>query len=128
MEGCFTTSLLKRVVYQVSEGLNYMKAKSVIHCDLKPENILFTDDRYKNIKLIDFGSSCQDYTKGFSYVMSRYYRAPEVVFGNRYGHGVDMWSLGCIIYELLTGRVLFPAKDENALVEWFVVTLGSIPE
>ena len=96
----------------------------MIHCDLKPENIIFTDDSYKNIKIIDFGASCQDCASGFFYVQSRYYRAPEIVLGNQYDHGVDMWSLGCIIYELLTGKPLFPAKDENELLEYFIVTIG----
>lgn len=54
----------------------------MIHCDLKPENIIFTDDSYKNIKIIDFGASCQDCSSGFFYVQSRYYRAPEIVLGN----------------------------------------------
>ena len=45
-----------------------MEKMSVIHCDLKPENVLFTDDRFKNIKIIDFGASCRDCASGFFYV------------------------------------------------------------
>jgi len=96
----------------------------IVHCDLKPENILFTDDSYLNIKIIDFGASCNDYTNGFFYVQSRYYRAPEVVLGAPYDQAVDMWSLGCIIYELITGKPLFPAYDENELLEYVVLTVG----
>lgn len=110
------------------QGLNYLKNQKVIHCDLKPENILFTDDEYRNIKLIDFGASCQDCSTGFFYVQSRYYRAPEIVLGVQYDHAVDMWSLGCIFYELITGKPLFPARDENELLEFFILTLGRVPE
>ena len=60
-------------------------------------------------------------------MQSRYYRAPEIVLGNPYEYGVDMWSLGCIIYELIAGSPLFPAKDENELLEYFIVTLGRVP-
>ncbi len=56
----------------------------MIHCDLKPENILFTDEKLDSIKVIDFGSSCFSYKTGFSYVQSRYYRAPEIVLGLPY--------------------------------------------
>lgn len=94
---------------------------------MKPENILFTDEKFSDIKLIDFGASCEDCTTGFFYVQSRYYRAPEIVLGIQYDHAVDMWSLGCIIYELITGSPLFPAKDENELLEYFTLTLGEIP-
>ena len=45
-----------------------MEKMSVIHCDLRPENILFTDDRFKNVKIIDFGASCRDCNSGFFYV------------------------------------------------------------
>ena len=105
-----------------------MEKMSVIHCDLKPENILFTDDRFKNVKIIDFGASCRDCASGFFYVQSRYYRAPEITLGLSYSHGVDVWSLGCIVYELITGKPLFPARDENELLEYFIVTVGDIPE
>ena len=61
-------------------------------------------------------------------MQSRYYRAPEIVLGNRYDTPVDIWSLGCIVYELITGRPLFPAKDENELIEYFMATLGDMPQ
>jgi len=110
------------------QGLKYMKNKSVIHCDMKPENVLFTDDTYSNIKIIDLGASCEHFSSGFTYVQSRYYRAPEIVVGNPYDHAVDMWSLGCIIFELISGSPLFPAVDENELLEFFQVTLGCLPD
>jgi len=50
-----------------------------------------------------------------------------VVLGIEYDHAVDMWSFGCILYELIVGNPLFPAKDENELLEYLVVTLGEIP-
>ena len=110
------------------QGLYFLKNKGVIHCDMKPENIIFTDETLNDIKIIDFGASCMSCDKGFFYVQSRYYRAPEIVLGNRYDHAVDMWSLGCIVFELITGKPLFPAKDENELIEFFFITLGPIPD
>jgi serine/threonine protein kinase len=104
-----------------------MQNKKVIHCDMKPENILFTDSNYDRVKIIDFGASCEDFTQGFFYVQSRYYRAPEIVLGIQYDHAVDMWSFGCILYELIMGHPLFPAKDENELLEFFIITVGEIP-
>jgi serine/threonine protein kinase len=99
----------------------------VIHCDLKPENILFTDEKLNHLKVIDFGSSCFSYKQGFSYVQSRYYRAPEIVLGLPYSCAADMWSLGCIVAELKTGRPLFPACDENELLEFLVMIIDLPP-
>lgn len=124
----FDPVLLKRVTYQMCQGLKYLVNNKIIHCDMKPENIIFTDEKKLNVKIIDFGASCEDCATGFSYVQSRYYRAPEIVLGNNYDHAVDMWSVGCIIFELITGRPLFPAKDENELLEYYTVTVGEIPE
>jgi serine/threonine protein kinase len=56
----------------------------VIHCDLKPENILYSDIKNMLVKIIDFGSSCTRSEDGFSYVQSRFYRAPEIVLGLPY--------------------------------------------
>jgi len=80
------------------------------------------------VKLIDLGSSCFNWKKGFSYVQSRYYRAPEIVMGLPYGPEVDMWSFGCIVFELATGRPIFPAIDENELVEMFQKIVGPLPK
>lgn len=60
-------------------------------------------------------------------MQSRYYRAPEIVLGLPYNQAADMWSLGCIIAELTTGRPLFPALDENELMEFFVMMVGYPP-
>lgn len=104
--------------------MSFLKEVGVIHCDLKPENILFTDEKKNNIKVIDFGSSCFSYRSGFTYVQSRYYRAPEIVLGLPYTQAADMWSVGCILAELKTGRPLFPAIDENELLEFFIMMIG----
>ena len=105
-----------------------MKNQSVIHCDLKPENIIFTDNTYTRVKIIDFGASCDCCANGFFYVQSRFYRAPEIVLGCPYDHGADMWSFGCIVFELIHGRPLFPARDENELIEYMMLTSGELPK
>jgi dual specificity tyrosine-phosphorylation-regulated kinase 2/3/4 len=68
------------------QGLVYLKHCEVVHCDLKPENILYEDETTKNIKLIDFGSSSSHGMNTFSYVQSRFYRAPEVLLGVHYDY------------------------------------------
>lgn len=55
-------------------------------------------------QVIDFGSSCYENQRVYTYIQSRFYRAPEVMMGARYGMPIDMWSLGCILAELLTGE------------------------
>jgi serine/threonine protein kinase len=123
----FGQEQLKSITRKICKGLKFMANTGVIHCDMKPENILFDNDKYSSVKIIDFGASCEDFTSGFFYVQSRYYRAPEIVIGLPYDHAVDMWSVGCILYEMITGTPLFPAKDENDLMEFFLVTIGEFP-
>ena len=60
--------LLKRVAQQTLIGLNHLITIKLIHCDLKPENILFTDQRFRDVKIIDFGSACTEFKNGFTYV------------------------------------------------------------
>ena len=120
----FSQGQLRRLAGQMLQALAFIKEVGVVHCDLKPENILFTDEKKETIKIIDFGSSCFSYKSGFTYVQSRYYRAPEIVLGLPYNQAADMWSFGCIMAELRTGRPLFPALDENELLEFFVMMIG----
>ena len=60
--------------------------------------------------MIDFGSSCYENQRVYTYIQSRFYRAPEVILGAKYGMAIDMWSLGCILAELLTGYPLLPGE------------------
>lgn len=100
----------------------------MVHCDLKPENILYVDSMRKDIKIIDLGSGCFSTDKGFTYVQSRFYRAPEVVLGLPYEQQIDMWSLGCIVSELYSGVPLFPGVDENELLEFHILLAGNPPQ
>jgi len=101
-------------------GLVYLENNDIIHCDLKPENILLKkkdDNKGYNIKLIDFGSACFKKKIVYSYVQSRFYRAPEISLGIRdYDCAIDMWSFGCMIAELFTGIPLFPGESEEELL------------
>ncbi|KXS16268.1 kinase-like protein [Gonapodya prolifera JEL478] len=65
------------------------------------------------VKVIDFGSSCFEHEKVYTYVQSRFYRSPEVILGINYSMAIDMWSLGCILAELFTGYPLFPGENEQ---------------
>ena len=124
----FTKKQIRTIAKQMCQGLKFMKRKGVIHCDLKPENILWTDSKCRSIALIDFGAGCESYENGFTYVQSRYYRAPETILGIPYDHQIDMWSAGCVLYELASGRVLFPGHDENEMLEYFHITIGQMPD
>jgi dual specificity tyrosine-phosphorylation-regulated kinase 2/3/4 len=84
-----------------------------VHCDLKPENILLRKINKSGIKIIDFGSGCFENEKIYTYIQSRFYRAPEIVLGIPYNAAIDMWSFGCILYELYVGYPLFPGEDEK---------------
>jgi serine/threonine protein kinase len=69
--------------------------KRIIHCDLKPENILLRNSKKSAIKVIDFGSACFANQKTYTYIQSRFYRAPEILLNLPYSCSIDMWSLGC---------------------------------
>lgn len=109
----FSTKLIRRFTKQMLSSLNLLKQHKVIHCDLKPENILLRHPLHSEIKVIDFGSSCFENEKVYTYIQSRFYRSPEVILGMTYGMPIDMWSLGCILAELYTGVPIFPGENEQ---------------
>lgn len=109
----FSSKVIRRFTKQMLGTLLLLEAKKVVHCDLKPENILMVHPMKAEIKVIDFGSSCFENEKVYTYIQSRFYRSPEVILGMSYGMPIDMWSLGCILAELYTGYPLFPGENEQ---------------
>ena len=91
-----------------------MRQQKIVHCDLKPENILLKEPNKSGIKVIDFGSSCFENEKIYTYIQSRFYRAPEIILEIEYSVGIDMWSLGCIAAELHSGYPLFPGDQRQS--------------
>ncbi|KAG0131672.1 hypothetical protein HOY82DRAFT_331171 [Tuber indicum] len=116
--------LIRRFTKQMLSSLVLLKGHRVIHCDLKPENILLAHPAKSEIKVIDFGSSCFEHEKVYTYIQSRFYRSPEVILGMTYGMPIDMWSLGCILAELLTGYPIFPGENEQEQLACIMEVFG----
>uniref|UniRef100_A0A2K5EQG8 [tau protein] kinase n=1 Tax=Aotus nancymaae TaxID=37293 RepID=A0A2K5EQG8_AOTNA len=101
---------VKVYMYQLFRSLAYIHSQGVCHRDIKPQNLLVDPDTAV-LKLCDFGSAKQ-LVRGepnVSYICSRYYRAPELIFGaTDYTSSIDVWSAGCVLAELLLGQPIFP--------------------
>lgn len=119
--------LVRHFTKQILEGLKFLESKEIIHCDLKPENILIEDPIRGKIKIIDFGSSCFESEKVYTYIQSRFYRSPEVILGMVYNRKIDIWSLGCIVAELITGQPLFIGENEQEQIACIMEVMG-VPE
>jgi len=120
----FSPKLIRRFTKQLLSSMNLLKQHKVIHCDLKPENILLRHPLHSEIKVIDFGSSCFENEKVYTYIQSRFYRSPEVILGMTYGMPIDMWSLGCILAELYTGVPIFPGENEQEQLACIMEVFG----
>ncbi|KAJ9156498.1 CMGC/DYRK/DYRK2 protein kinase [Pleurostoma richardsiae] len=120
----FSLKMIRRFTKQMLSSLNLLKQHKVIHCDLKPENILLRHPLHTEIKVIDFGSSCFETEKVYTYIQSRFYRSPEVILGMTYGMPIDMWSLGCILAELYTGVPIFPGENEQEQLACIMEVFG----
>jgi glycogen synthase kinase 3 beta len=112
--------IAKLYAYQMMLSLKYLHSKGIAHRDIKPQNIL-VEPKTNKIKVCDFGSAKKliQGQKSISYICSRFYRAPELIFGaTDYTNQIDVWSMGCVISELVLGRPMFPgATTSDQLVE-----------
>ncbi|KAH3673086.1 hypothetical protein WICMUC_003919 [Wickerhamomyces mucosus] len=120
--------------YQILCGLKYIHSADVLHRDLKPGNLLVNADC--ELKICDFGlargfSSIPEKNAGFltEYVATRWYRAPEIMLSfQSYTKAIDIWSVGCILAELLGGKPIFKGKDYVDQLNQILYIIGTPPE
>ncbi|CAH1449626.1 unnamed protein product [Lactuca virosa] len=118
-------------LYQLLRGLKYIHSANVFHRDLKPKNILANADC--KLKICDFGLSRVAFNHPptaiywTDYVAARWYRAPELcgLFFSKYTPAIDIWSIGCIFAEILTGKPLFPGKNTVHQLDLMTDLLGT---
>ena len=111
----FAVDHIRAYLWQTFRALEYIHARRICHRDIKPDNLL-CDPTTLKCRLCDFGCS-KVLVKGqpnVSYICSRYYRAPELMFGaTEYAVGVDIWSVGTILMELLLGHLPYQGQDST---------------
>uniref|UniRef100_A0A7S0S3R3 Protein kinase domain-containing protein n=1 Tax=Chlamydomonas leiostraca TaxID=1034604 RepID=A0A7S0S3R3_9CHLO len=145
----FPVDLVQDFARQLVLAVSFMHECKLVHTDLKPENILLVSLDYcrstsvgasgrasatrvvpssSAIKVIDFGSATFEDQYHSSIVSTRHYRAPEVIMGLGWSYPCDMWSVGCIIMELLTGDALFQTHENLEHLAMMEQVLGPLPE
>ena len=105
---------IKKIIFQLLEGIKFAHSKNICHRDLKPDNILL--DENGNVKICDFGSAKIISNKiNVPHIVSRYYRPPELIFClQEYDTSVDIWTIGCIFCEMFTKEPLFQGNSEGS--------------
>jgi len=112
------------LVYQIIRGMKYVHSAGIIHRDLKPSNIAVNEDC--ELKILDFGLARPTENEMTGYVATRWYRAPEIMLNwMHYNQTVDVWSVGCIMAEMLTGKTLFPGSDHIDQLTRILVLCGT---
>ena len=110
-------------------ALSYLHRHKLIHADLKPDNIMVSDDT-RRIKLCDFGSvlTPQEIPETQTdHLVSPFYRPPEVILGCfPFDSAVDIWAAGCTLFELFTGKFMFPGRSNNHLLKLHMEAKGKI--
>ncbi|KAJ6567082.1 kinase-like domain-containing protein [Mycena capillaripes] len=107
---------VRAYAHQLFIALGHLRKLGVMHADIKPDNILVNDAKTM-LKLCDLGSASDAADNEITpYLVSRFYRAPEIILGVPYDPALDVWSVGCTLYELYTGKILFPGRSNNQML------------
>ncbi|KAM3080150.1 U4/U6 small nuclear ribonucleoprotein prp4 [Clarireedia jacksonii] len=118
---------VRAYAHQMFLGLSLMKKCNILHADLKPDNILVNETR-NMLKICDLGSASDASDNEITpYLVSRFYRAPEIILGMPYDFAIDIWSIGCTLYELYTGKILFTGRSNNQMLRSIMDCRGRFP-
>jgi len=136
---------VRHIIYQLCHSVRFLHECRLTHTDLKPENILFTSSDWEitynarkrkdvrkvkstEVRLIDFGSATFDWEHHSKVVSTRHYRAPEVILELGWAQPCDVWSVGCIMFELYLGFTLFQTHDNREHLAMMEKILGPFPQ
>jgi len=127
--GGFSENQVIKITCDLLRGLQFLRLNKIIHGDLKPENILFMNDSSFRVVICDFSLSidydiCDKEDMNNYNLQSIWYRAPEILFYLPFDYNIDLWSLGCIIYEIYFMRPLFSCKTDDELFDKIYSFLG----
>ncbi|KAJ5382662.1 hypothetical protein N7517_000573 [Penicillium concentricum] len=112
---------------QIFLGLCLLRKCNILHADLKPDNLLVNEQR-NILKICDLGSASPASDNEITpYLVSRFYRAPEIILGIPYDYAIDVWSIGCTLFELYTGKILFTGRDNNQMLRSIMECRGKYP-
>ena len=118
---------IREYAQQLFLGLSLLRKCQILHADLKPDNILVNEAR-NVLKICDLGSASSiEENATAPYLVSRFYRAPEIILGIPYAYGIDVWSVGCTLFELYTGKILFTGRNNNAMLRSIMECRGKFP-
>lgn len=119
--------MIKRIAYQLLKGVDFLHTHRIVHRDLKPQNVLITNTGV--VKVADFGLA-RIYGEQIltSVVVTLWYRAPEVLLQYSYNSTIDIWSCGCILFELYARRPLFPGMSESDQLRLIFEVIGAPKE
>ncbi|OCH86177.1 kinase-like protein [Obba rivulosa] len=107
---------VRAYAHQLFLAMGLLRKCNIMHADIKPDNILVNEQKTV-LKLCDLGSASDASENEITpYLVSRFYRAPEIILGVPYDPALDIWSIGCTLYELYTGKILFPGRSNNQML------------
>lgn len=126
---------IRAYAQQLFLALSSMKKCQYLHADLKPDNILVgpkpnttIKENMNILKLCDLGTASHiTEAETAPYLVSRFYRAPELILGIPYDYGIDIWSVGCTLFELYTGKILFTGRNNNGMLRSIMECRGKYP-
>ncbi|KAL2810647.1 kinase-like domain-containing protein [Aspergillus granulosus] len=118
---------IRAYAQQIFLGLSLLRKCNILHADLKPDNLLVNEQR-NILKVCDLGSASPASDNEITpYLVSRFYRAPEIILGIPYDYAIDMWSIGCTLFELYTGKILFTGRNNNQMLKSIMECRGKYP-